>query len=39
MSLHADARAVLDGWAAPDLEQDELRTSYLAHLDSHEDAM
>lgn len=39
MSLHADARAVLGGWAAPDPEQDELRTSYLAYLDSHEDAM
>ena len=39
MSLHEDARAVLTAWAAPDAGQEELRTSYLAHLESHDDAM
>lgn len=39
MSLHADARSVLTEWVAPDAGQDELRSSYLAHLDEHEDAM
>ncbi|GHD18473.1 NUDIX hydrolase [Nocardiopsis kunsanensis] len=39
MSLYSDARSVLSGWAAPDAGQEELRCSYLAHLDAHEDAM
>ncbi|WP_116244018.1 NUDIX hydrolase [Nocardiopsis sp. FIRDI 009] len=39
MSLHADARAVLGAWSAPDARQEELRRSYLEHLDAHEDAM
>ncbi|CAL9540206.1 hypothetical protein SUDANB121_04239 [Nocardiopsis dassonvillei] len=39
MSLHADARAVLSAWAAPDARQEELRRSYVAHLDAHEDGM
>ncbi|WP_159940500.1 MULTISPECIES: NUDIX hydrolase [unclassified Nocardiopsis] len=39
MSLHADARAVLDAWTAPDARQEELRRSYLAHLDGHPDGM
>lgn len=39
MSLHSDARAVLGAWTAPDPEQDELRASYLSHLESHDDAM
>ncbi|WP_028648605.1 NUDIX hydrolase [Nocardiopsis sp. CNT312] len=39
MSLHADARAVLGAWAAPDARQEELRVSYLEHLDAHGDAM
>lgn len=39
MSLRSDARSVLSTWTAPDPEQEELRTSYLAHLESHEDAM
>lgn len=39
MSLHADARSVLAEWVAPDDGQEELRSSYLAHLDEHADAM
>lgn len=39
MNLHADARAVLDSWAAPNDAQEELRRDYLAHLDRHSDAM
>ncbi|MFE3458847.1 NUDIX domain-containing protein [Nocardiopsis aegyptia] len=39
MSLHADARAVLAAWTAPDARQERLRREYLAHLDEHEDAM
>jgi 8-oxo-dGTP pyrophosphatase MutT (NUDIX family) len=39
VSLHADARAVLAAWAAPDGAQDDLRATYLDHLDSHPDAM
>lgn len=39
MSLHADARAVLGAWVAPDARQEELRRSYLGHLDAHEDGM
>lgn len=39
MSLHANARAVLDAWTAPDALQEELRLSYLDHLKTHEDGM
>ncbi|QVJ02103.1 NUDIX domain-containing protein [Nocardiopsis eucommiae] len=39
MTLHVDARAVLDAWTAPDTGQEELRRSYLDHLDAHGDAM
>ena len=39
MTLHADARAVLAGWDAPDVTQDSLRAAYLDHLDEHPDAM
>ena len=39
MSLHADARAVLSCWTAPDPRQEELRRAYVAHLDAHEDGM
>ena len=37
--LHADARRVLASWVAPDDDQERLRTSYVAHLDSHPDAV
>jgi 8-oxo-dGTP pyrophosphatase MutT (NUDIX family) len=37
--LHADATAVLDGWRAPDPEQDALRELYLKHLAAYDDAM
>jgi 8-oxo-dGTP pyrophosphatase MutT (NUDIX family) len=39
VSLHADARAVLDAWDAPDEAQQSLRATYLDHLDGHPDAM
>ena len=39
MTLHADARKVLSAWVAPDAQQEELRRSYLAHLDLYPDAM
>lgn len=39
MSLHADARAILSAWVAPDAEQDSLRRSYLTHLDARPDGM
>ncbi|WP_049572249.1 NUDIX hydrolase [Nocardiopsis sp. SBT366] len=39
MGLHSDARSVLDAWTAPDAGQEELRRSYLDHLDAHGDAM
>ncbi len=38
MSIHSDARAVLDAWDAPDGSQDKLRAAYINHLDSHPDA-
>ena len=38
-SLHADARAVLTLWTAPDAEQERLRRRYVDHLDAHDDAM
>jgi 8-oxo-dGTP pyrophosphatase MutT (NUDIX family) len=37
--LHDDAVRVLTGWAAPDAEQDSLRTTYLGHLRAHPDAL
>ncbi|KQT91562.1 hypothetical protein ASG49_11130 [Marmoricola sp. Leaf446] len=37
MTLHAEARATLAGWTAPDAEQERLRASYVAHLDAHPD--
>lgn len=39
MSLHADARAVLASWVAPDPAQERLRRAYLDHLDRYPDAM
>ena len=39
MSLHDAALAALASWTAPDLEQDHLRTTYVAYLDEHADAM
>jgi 8-oxo-dGTP pyrophosphatase MutT (NUDIX family) len=38
-ALHDDAVRVLGGWAAPDDIQDLLRTTYLDHLRSYDDAM
>lgn len=37
MSLHADALSVLDGWAAPDADQERLRVRYADHLRAHQD--
>jgi 8-oxo-dGTP pyrophosphatase MutT (NUDIX family) len=37
--LHADARRVLQAWAAPDEQQERLRLLYLRHLEQHPDAM
>lgn len=37
MSLHAEARATLAAWRAPDDEQERLRAAYVAHLDAHPD--
>ena len=37
--LHADAVRVLRGWSAPDADQARLREDYLAHLDTHPDAV
>lgn len=39
MTLHADARRLLDTWSAPDAEQDSLRAAYLRHLDDNADAV
>lgn len=39
MTLHADAHAVLTGWAAPTPEQDALRRLYVDHLDAHPDGL
>ncbi|MBA2953843.1 NUDIX domain-containing protein [Nocardioides sp. MAH-18] len=39
MTLHADALAVLDGWRAPDAEQERLRVRYVEHLRAHPDGM
>ena len=37
--LHADAVRVLTGWAAPDEEQERLRSAYLDHLARHDDGV
>lgn len=37
--LHADALAVLDGWAAPDGAQEALRQRYVSHLRAHPDGL
>jgi len=39
VSLHADARALLETWLAPDTVQEELRSTYVAHLDAHPHGM
>ncbi|MCH1866513.1 NUDIX hydrolase [Nocardioides sp. CFH 31398] len=39
MSLHADALAVLGGWAAPDDAQEVLRRRYVGHLVRHPDGL
>ncbi|MCW2815959.1 MAG: hypothetical protein JWN84_3414 [Nocardioides sp.] len=38
-ALHADALAVLRGWAAPTPAQEALRAHYVRHLETHPDAM
>lgn len=37
--LYADAVGVLEGWRAPDADQDRLRREYLAHLAAHPDGL
>lgn len=39
MSLHADALASLEAWAAPDAEQEALRRRYVEHLRARPDAL
>ncbi|WP_336208170.1 NUDIX hydrolase [Nonomuraea sp. LPB2021202275-12-8] len=39
MSLHQDAVAVLTAWTAPTAGEDRLRSEFLEHLASHDDAM
>lgn len=39
MSLHADARAVLAGWAPPSAADAELRDRFVAHLDARPEGM
>ncbi|NUT10863.1 MAG: NUDIX hydrolase [Nonomuraea sp.] len=39
MSLHDDAVAVLSSWTAPTPKEEALRTEFLGHLRSHDDAM
>ena len=39
MSLRADVRSVLTGWAAPDDAQAALRDAYVAFVDEHDDAV
>ena len=38
MSLHAEARSLLQGWSAPDAGQEALRRRYVAHLAADPDA-
>jgi 8-oxo-dGTP pyrophosphatase MutT (NUDIX family) len=38
-ALHADAVATLEGWAAPDAEQETLRAHYLRYLAQHADGV
>jgi len=37
--LHQNALQVLAGWAAPDDDQERLRTAYVEHLRTHDDAL
>ncbi|MFL6156630.1 MAG: NUDIX hydrolase [Marmoricola sp.] len=37
--LHADARAVLEGWTAPDAAQERWRTEYVEHLSTQPDGL
>ena len=39
MSLHADALALLRGWASPTPEQERLRERYVGHLEQHGDGV
>jgi 8-oxo-dGTP pyrophosphatase MutT (NUDIX family) len=39
VTLHADALAVLNGWAAPDADQERLRRRYVDHLAGHVDGL
>ena len=39
LALRADAQRVLEGWAAPDPDQERLRVELLAHCAEHPDAM
>jgi 8-oxo-dGTP pyrophosphatase MutT (NUDIX family) len=39
VSLHADVVEVLESWAAPDADQDRLRSAYLAHLAVHDNGV
>ena len=39
MSLHTDALALLEGWSAPDAEQERLRQRYVDHLRAHPDGL
>lgn len=39
MSLHAEALALLEGWAPPTRAQERLRAEYAAHLRTHADAL
>jgi 8-oxo-dGTP pyrophosphatase MutT (NUDIX family) len=39
VSLHADALALLEGWTAPDVEQERLRERYVVHLHARPDGM
>lgn len=39
MTLHSEARSVLESWPAPNDTQEKLRREYLAHLDRYPEAM
>ena len=39
MTLHDDARRLLEAWRAPDARQERLRREYVAHLDAHADGL